>query len=243
MTLIAALLAAGLGLIHIFIGRLGFLGLLPRSIWLSAAGGVAVAYVFLHILPELGAHQVTFSRALGLGAQAAETWVFLVGLAGLTTFYGLERLAKASRKRSQAAGQQDAVEARLFWVHLGSFAVYNLLIGYLLVHREEPGLASLLLYAAAMAMHFVTSDFGLRDDHKHRYDRTGRWIMAAAVVAGWALGAVTRLPELMTGLLFAFLAGGIVLNVLKEELPEDRQSRFWPFFGGAAGYALVLVAI
>ncbi|WYK04142.1 hypothetical protein DWF04_013920 [Cereibacter sphaeroides f. sp. denitrificans] len=220
MTLIAALLAAGLGLIHIFIGRLGFLGLLPRSIWLSAAGGVAVAYVFLHILPELGAHQATFARALGLGAQAAETWVFLVGLAGLTTFYGLERLAKASRKRSQAAGQQDAVEARLFWVHLDSFAVYNLLIGYLLVHREAgPCVAS------------------------HRYDRTGRWIMAAAVVAGWALGAATRLPELMTGLLFAFLAGGIVLNVLKEELPEDRQSRFWPFFGGAAGYALVLVAI
>ncbi|EKX57520.1 hypothetical protein [Cereibacter sphaeroides] len=128
-------------------------------------------------------------------------------------------------------------------IHLGSFAVYNLLIGYLLIHREEPGLTSLLLYAAAMATHFVTSDFGLRDDHKHRCDRTGRWIMAAAVLAGWALGAATRLPELMTGFLFVFRAGGIVLNVPKEELPEDRQSRFRPFLGGAAAYALVIVAI
>ncbi|MCE6949452.1 hypothetical protein LAZ29_00515 [Cereibacter sphaeroides] len=243
MILLTALLAAGLGLIHIFIGRLRFLGHVPRSTWLSAAGGVAVAYVFLHILPELGAHQATFARELGLRAQVAETWVFLVGLAGLTTFYGLERLAKTSRSRSRAEGREDAVEARLFWIHLGSFALYNLLIGYLLVHREEPGLVSLLLYAAAMATHFVTSDFGLREDHKHRYDRTGRWIMAGAVVVGWALAAVTRLPDLAMGFLFAFLAGGVVLNVLKEELPEERQSRFWPFLGGAAAYALVLAVI
>ncbi|EKX57519.1 hypothetical protein D516_1360 [Rhodobacter sp. AKP1] len=78
MTVIAAFLAAGLGLLHIFIGRLGFLGRLPRSIWLSAAGGgVAVAYFFLNILPKLGAHQATFSRGLELGAQAAESWIFL----------------------------------------------------------------------------------------------------------------------------------------------------------------------
>ncbi|WP_332461072.1 hypothetical protein [Rhodobacter sp. CZR27] len=89
----------------------------------------------------------------------------------------------------------------------------------------------------------MTSDFGPREDHKHRYDRTGRWIMARAVVAGWALAAVTRLPDVAWGFLFAFLAGGVVLNVLKEELPEERQSRFWLFFGGAAAYALVPGAI
>ncbi|AZB63481.1 hypothetical protein EBL87_06970 [Cereibacter sphaeroides] len=42
---------------------------------------MAVGYVFLRILPELSAHQPTFSRVLGRGAQASETWAFLVGLA------------------------------------------------------------------------------------------------------------------------------------------------------------------
>jgi hypothetical protein len=42
-------------------------------------------------------------------------------------------------------------------------------------------------------------------------------------------------------LVFAFLAGGVVLNVLKEELPEDRQSRIAPFAVGAAAYAVLLV--
>ncbi|NJL21613.1 MAG: hypothetical protein HC895_13625, partial [Leptolyngbyaceae cyanobacterium SM1_3_5] len=43
--------------------------------------------------------------------------------------------------------------------------------------------------------------------------------------------------------LFAFLAGGIVLNVLKEELPEDRESHFWSFAIGAIGYAVLLLGL
>jgi len=53
MLVAASLLALGFMLIHLLIGRLAFLRAIPRSRWLSAAGGVAVAYVFLHVLPEL----------------------------------------------------------------------------------------------------------------------------------------------------------------------------------------------
>ncbi len=41
--------------------------------------------------------------------------------------------------------------------------------------------------------------------------------------------------------MFAFLAGGVVLNVLKEELPEDRKSRFSAFAVGSAAYAALLL--
>jgi hypothetical protein len=41
--------------------------------------------------------------------------------------------------------------------------------------------------------------------------------------------------------LFAFLAGGIVLNVIKEELPEERESRFPAFVVGTGGYAVLLL--
>jgi hypothetical protein len=39
------------------------------------------------------------------------------------------------------------------------------------------------------------------------------------------------------------MAGGVILNVLKEELPEERQSKFWAFALGAAIYAALLVAV
>jgi len=31
--------------------------------------------------------------------------------------------------------------------------------------------------------------------------------------------------------------------VIKEELPSDRESRFWAFAGGAAGYAALLLFV
>lgn len=41
--------------------------------------------------------------------------------------------------------------------------------------------------------------------------------------------------------LFAFLTGCIVLNVLKEKLPEEHESSLWAFAAGAAVYAVVLL--
>ena len=41
----------------------------------------------------------------------------------------------------------------------------------------------------------------------------------------------------------AFLGGGVILNVLKEEVPSERQSRFWAFALGMAGDAVLLLTI
>ena len=62
-------------------------------------------------------------------------------------------------------------------------------------------------------------------------------------MAGTALGLATEVPEAVIASLVAFLSGGVVLNVLKEELPEERESSFWAFAAGAAGYAALLTAL
>lgn len=239
MLLLTGTCALAFAMIHLFIGKLTFLDVLPRSRWLSMAGGVAVAYVFLHILPELSSHQETFASELGVSQKAAEAWVYLLSLFGLALFYGLERAAKTSRKSSQ----DDRVETRVLWLHIASFGIYNMLIGYLLLHREEAGMWPLLIYAFAMSLHFVTTDFGLREDQRDQYDAYGRWVLASAVLLGWVIGVFTSLPQIAIGFLFAFLAGGVVLNVLKEELPEERESRFWPFALGAVAYAVLLAVV
>lgn len=225
--------------IHVLIVRARFLDVVPRSRWLSMAGGVAVAYVFLHILPELAAQGDTLAVRFGGHPGAIESHIYLVALAGLATFYGLERLVRAARETRPPDGSRTAS----FWIHIGAFALYNLLIGYLLLHREASGLLSLGLYAGAMGLHFVTNDFGLRQDHEALYDRFARWLLAAAVLLGWLAGALVGVPEWLLAALFAFLAGGVVLNVLKEELPQERRSRFSAFLIGAAAYAALMVAL
>lgn len=239
MVLLTALIAAGMALAHLFSGKLLFLSGIPRSPWLSAAGGISVAYVFLHVLPELGERQGAIEEAGGLGRAFLEHHVYIMALAGLGLFYGLERAAKSARDRDDG-GSEGAL---VFWLHIASFSVYNALIGYLLLHRETPGLQSLLLYSFALTLHFVVNDYGLREDHKGAYDRIGRWILTAAIFVGWGIGLVSEIHEAALAVLFAFLAGGIVLNTLKEELPKERESRFWAFALGGVAYATLLLAL
>ena len=240
---LSGLFAVCLALVHLFSGKLRFLEVTPRSIWLSASSGVSVAYVFVHILPELSAAQETITGVVGEALAFLEHHVYLVALLGLAAFYGLERAATVSRQRNRNTGKGDVTDAGIFWLHVFSFAFYNALIGYLLLHREQPGIESMLFFAFAMAVHFVVNDFGLRENHKHVYDKIGRWILAAAIIFGWAIGLRVELSPAAIALLFAFLAGGMILNVLKEELPEERQSRFWAFALGASVYAALLLAL
>jgi hypothetical protein len=239
VTLPALLALAAFALVHLFSVKLRFLDGMPRSVWLSVAGGVSVAYVFVHVLPELDAGQAVIGDALGESLPYLEHHVYLIALAGLAIFYGLDRLALASRKRrpDPATGTSPLV----FWIHIGSFALYNGLIGYLLLHREQPTLLGLVLYAIAMGLHFVVTDHGLREHHRQAYLDTGRYLLVLAVAVGFALGVFVEVSAAGLAALFAFLAGGVILNVLKEELPQERESRYWAFAAGVAGYAALLL--
>ena len=193
MALISLLALAGLVCVHLFSGRLRFLDGTPRSIWLSVAGGISVAYVFVHLLPELAEGQETVAEALegGEGLAFLESHVYLVALVGLAVFYGLDRLAITSRRSKREAGKEDSTSPGVFWLHIFSFAVYNFLIGYLLLHRIDTGPGNLLLFFVAMAMHFPVNAHGLREHRKGAYVRAGRRVIAAAVVLGWVAGLLT----------------------------------------------------
>lgn len=226
--------------IHISGRRFDFLGGTPRSVWLSMAGGISVAYVFVHVLPELAAHQQELLETFAEGSAEAgiESHVYLLALTGLMIFYGIDTMLRLHARRDSRGTPPG-----IFWTHLGAFALYNMLIGYLLVHREDAGLLSLLLFGFALGLHFVVNDQALREHHGHLYHARGRWLLGCAPILGWLIGISTEFGQIWISALFALLAGSVILNVLKEELPEDRESRFSAFAGAAAAYAALLVAV
>ena len=277
MLLPSLLALALLVLAHVFAHKLKFLDGVPRSRWLSAAGGISLAYVFLHLLPELAEGQELLVEE-GLGIEAIEFEVYGLALVGLLAFYGIERYVQETDEvgrddidRAMAAGADmddldDPSEHPSFWLHLTTFALYNVIIGYLLPARSGHGeahaaptpgaehtladaasgmpasgeLTALVTFTVAMALHFLVTDYGLREDFRDGWRHKGRWILSAAVIAGWVLGTVVALPELAILGLIALLGGGVILNVLKEELPEERRSRFGALVAGAAGYTVLL---
>ena len=78
---------------------------------------------------------------------------------------------------------------------------------------------------------------------RRRYHDIGRWILSIAVLSGWLIGATTRIHRAALAVFFSFLAGGVLLNVLKEELPRERESAFWAFALGAVAYTALLLIL
>jgi len=240
MSWMSMIAVTGLAAVHVFAGKLRFLEGTPRSAWLSVAAGISVAYVFLYLLPELAARQSSLQEAADGFFSFVEHHAYVAALAGLTTFYGLERASKAFRRRAEHGSPHDQGTG-IFWTHMLLLAFYNMLIGYLLAkHTGTAG--DLVFFVIAMALHLLVMDRGLRDHYRHIYHDAGRWLLSAALLVGWGVSTAVGIPEPLISLLIAFVAGGIVLNVLKEELPEQRQSRFSAFMLGAALYSALLLA-
>ena len=236
--LLGLLSALVLAALHLAAPHIRRLPLVPERATASFAGGIAVSYVFLHLLPELAAGSTELREVLADESERSPLLgleIFLVALVGFVLFYGLERLA--SRRRQPAAQTRN-----VFRVHLASFAVYNGIIAYTLPLDWRTSVPFAVLFTIAMGLHFVLTDRGLEEHYGDRFDR--RWprlALAGALLGGWALAAVAApTSSLVVSLLTAFLAGSILLNVFKEELPSTRGSHFGWFLTGLASYALLL---
>ena len=230
--------------VHLCASYIKALQTVPRNGWLSLAGGASVAYVFLHLLPEL---EMGHAELLETG-HAFITWTahptYVIALLGLVVFYALERMARrhASMREHAELDEEPENVRTLFWIQIASFTVYNLVIGCALYEVHAGGHAEYWLYVTAMGLHMFVVDQGFTRHYRKPYLRFGRWILATAILIGWGVTLVADIPHRYLAPLSAFIGGGVILNVLKEELPAEAESKLIPFLFGVFGYgALVLV--
>lgn len=205
--------------------------------WVSIAGGVSVATIFIDLLPEISERQAEFAASAHDSSLFPEQAVYIAALSGFVLFYGLEYFLSSS---TSAEGKLGGLFS-LF--RITAFAGYSSLIAYLLVHNVWDGAPSLVLYALAMAFHLLIVDYSLSGKHYGFYESHGRWVLALSVMVGWAAGVLTSIPEPLLARITGFVSGGVIMNTLVVELPEGHEGRFWPFVLSAAAYSLILIAV
>jgi hypothetical protein len=202
----------------------------------SFGAGMAVAYAFMHMMPELHEVRRTFASSVPIAIPYEGKATYLLALIGFLTFYGLRYLPERLRG---TAGDDQA--ARAFWLHVTGFSAYIWLLGYLLVNSLHETESSIALYAVAMAVHFLAVDRAFRDEDGAAYQRTGRLVLAAMAIIGWAVGLVFVFPQHVLALLVAFLSGAIIMNSTVMELSSVAHGRFWPMMAGGALYGMILL--
>ncbi len=86
-----------------------------------------------------------------------------------------------------------------------------------------------MIGTAVVAIHFLGLNSGFRRHHLALYDGVVRWIFAGVTLAGWLIGILTKVHPVTVGMWSAFIAGGIIVTAMREELPNEADTRFFPF--------------
>ena len=120
--------------------------------WASFGGGAGIAYVFVHLLPELASHGQALSKAPGMETFAptpiTEALLFLIALAGIMVTYSIDVLASHERQAGRIAGS----------LHTLHFAAISYLYAYSLPSLISTGLAYGILFTIAISAHVLLAD-------------------------------------------------------------------------------------
>ncbi|VEP16160.1 conserved membrane hypothetical protein [Hyella patelloides LEGE 07179] len=237
------ILAVALGLVHGFANKLPIFSIIPRFRWTSFAGGVSLSYVFLEIFPELSHAQEELQHSEIFLIQYLENHVYILALLGLLLFYGLDVLALRAKSHQQATSETEQHNSAIFWIHLSGFAIFNVILGYLLQNLSEHSLIACILFFISVALHFFIIDENLREHQQSLYDKLGRWLLVSAIIFGAVIGQIAHVNEAAISIIWSFLAGSIILNVLKRELPDEKENCFGSFISGAFLFAVLVLSM
>lgn len=212
--------------IHLFAGHL-HRGARFRPTWLTVASGMSVAYVFVDLLPEVAKTQQEWLASPYRVLPWLDTGVYVAALAGLIVYLTLDHMASARSERH-------------FWLNIAGFALYNALIGAFAVRATS--IPEVVLGVIAFGAHFLINDHNLCRQYGEVYERSGRWVLATSIVVGWGVTALWTFPTIIVAIVVALVAGGIMLDVIKEEIPK-REGRLSPWIAGAITYTLLILAL
>ncbi|MFA6916613.1 MAG: hypothetical protein WC222_09465 [Parachlamydiales bacterium] len=218
-------------LVHLSADKTRQFSFLSHSRLLSTGSGVAIAYVFIDLLPKLSESDVLIKKSIEPFFPYIEHHVYIMALLGFLLFFTVDR-SKTLIKNQSA----------YFWLSLSSYSLFNFLVGYAVVDKNNPEVQPLLLFSIALALHYFMNDYSLTEAHGNAYRHVGRWILIVSLFLGWLTGIYFVLSETAVALISAFIGGGVIMNVTRHELPEENPNSLGAFLAAAAVYTIILLS-
>jgi len=200
--------------------------------FLSIGSGIAIAYVFIDLLPKLSKHEPLVNQAIWQFFPYFERHVYVMALLGFLLFYIVDRSNKIFSNKLIS-----------FYLSISSYALLNLLIGYAVRDKDNPEVQPLMLFTFAISLHYFAIDYSLNKAFKAQYNHIAKYLLIACLFAGWLSGFFLILPASAVALVSAFIGGGVIMNVTRHELPMDHPTSLPSFLLATGIYTLILLLI
>lgn len=217
--------------VHLFAYKMQAIDRLSHGRFLSVGGGIAIAYIFIDLLPKLSEADNIVRNFLASIFPYFERHVYVIALFGFLLFFLVDRSTNSAWERTG------------YWLSIGSYALFNFLIGYAVSYEDDPSIQPLALFTFAMALHYFTNDYTLMRNNSTTYRTYDRFILVICLILGWLFGNWFMISDAAIALVNAFIAGGVIMNVTRHELPMDNPNNSGTFLLGAIFYTIVLLSI
>ena len=224
----SGVLAIVLALVHVASPKARSLLAGRQDLVSSFAGGMAIAFVFLHLLPQL-------DRSHHIVGEA----IYLIVLMGFLFFYTAEHTLNRKRETSTRKRTISKVQ---FSLHLAFAWVYSWLLMYAMPTQIQMEGVHAVPIIAALGLHLLQQDYSLGREFVEEFDQWGRYLLAAAPLIGWLADYAIVLDKFHSDILTGFLAGWSLYNVLKMQLPEHREASLRWFLSGVVVFLLLTMA-
>lgn len=123
-----------------------------------------------------------------------------------------------------AAHDSESSTGRSHVLHLrlSVLMAFNVVAGFVLLSLSRRSVGLMLVLTFAFAIHVVRSDQALAPEHDGQFGSKERLLLAAALVAGAAVGIVVDAASVTVRLLAALVVGGIAFSLWQ---PHQRSAR------------------
>ena len=207
-TFVVTLLAAiAIALSCVIVAEPRLLGRRWPPTLLAAGAGIGIAYVVIHLLPEIAIGAEIVQRSTEGRLPYAELHAYLLVLIGILGTLFLRGL------QSGLHGMTPHPRVRIIQPALSA-----LIVGYLLAVRDDTEVGSIMLFTLAIGLHIALNAHGLAVKLN---SPQGGLVLAGSIAVGYALGLGWEAPEVVVAGLVALLAGGVMTRTIHEVLDEE----------------------
>ncbi|MBI4452130.1 hypothetical protein HY637_01755 [Candidatus Woesearchaeota archaeon] len=187
----------------------------------SFSAGVAIAYIILHLFPEISSNALISGRKL-----------FLFALLGFVSLNLIEQYVYKSMGRMRNMTSYHKT------LHVAYFFVYNFLIGTVLVIFAAKGLKQTLLFFVPFLLYIIAEILPQEIKFKSSISKVA---YSMAPVAG-AIAGIYLIDFFASvfGLTISFMTGTLLYIVIRESLPSDKAEKPFYFIAGVLFYTLII---
>lgn len=219
-----------LAVIHLMSNQPAITNWIWRGNFLSFAAGISFAYVFVDLLPSLEQGQTAIKKVFDNLIPYFDKHAYLIALFGVLFYYGLHTASKTKINRD-------------FWLEMIGYVLFNFFVGASLADSSNPDIQPIILFTVAIGLHYFVHDHNVGEDNELLYQQTCRWVLVVALFGGYLVGYLTHIPDAIGAILMSFIAGGVILNTLRYELPKRQQVGFPYFVFGALLYTALIIGV